>query len=88
MGGSVSIVTAVRNGVDVYLTLRLNGRGVYGLLDTGSDTLVISRRVIQTTQKLFAGKRDGDRPARRSGTHYDAVGARSDRCRGGLRGGE
>ena len=38
----------------MYLTLRLNGRGVYGLLDTGSDTLVLSRRVIQTTQKLFA----------------------------------
>ena len=32
-GGSVSIVTARRNGVDVYLALRLHGRGVYGLLD-------------------------------------------------------
>ena len=60
MRGSVSIVTAGRNGVDVYLALRLNGRGVYGLLDTGCDTSVISRRVIPnellkpTTQKLFA----------------------------------
>ena len=60
MGGSVTIVTAGRNGVDVYLALRLNGRGVYGLLDTGCDTSIISRRVIPnellkpTTQKSFA----------------------------------
>ena len=59
-GESVSIVTAERNGVDVYLALRLHGREVYGLLDTGCDTSVISRRVIPneplkpTTQKLFA----------------------------------
>ena len=59
-GGSVSIVTAGRNGVGVYLALTLHGRGVYGLLDTGCDTSVISRCVIpneplkSTTQKLFA----------------------------------
>ena len=45
-GGSVSIVTAGWNGVNVYLALKLHGRGVYGLLDTGCDTSVISRRVI------------------------------------------
>ena len=60
MGGSVSIVTDGRNGVDVYLALRLNGKIVYGLLDTGCDTSVVSRRVIpelqlkQTSQKLYA----------------------------------
>ena len=60
MGGSVSSVTAGRNGVDVYLALRLYRRGVYGLLDTGCDTSVVSRRVIpdlqlkQTIQKLYA----------------------------------
>ena len=60
IGGSVSIVTDVRNGVDVYLALRLNGKIIYGLLDTGCDTSVISRRIIpdqqlkQTTQKLYA----------------------------------
>ena len=60
MTGSVSIVTTERNRVDVYLALNLNGRGVYGLLDTGCDTSFISRRVIPnellkpTTQKLFA----------------------------------
>ena len=43
MGGSVSIVTDERNGVDVYLALRLNGKVVYGLLDTGCDTSVVSR---------------------------------------------
>ena len=60
MGGSVSIVTDGRNGVDVYLALGLNGRRVYGLLDTRCDTSVVSRRVMPnellkpTTQKLFA----------------------------------
>ena len=60
IGGSVSIVTDGRDGVDVYLALRLNGKLVYGLLDTGCDTSVVSRRVIpdlqlkQTTQKLSA----------------------------------
>ena len=60
MGGSVSIVTDGRNEVDVYLALRLKGKVVYGLLDTGCDTSVVSRRVIpdvqlkQTTQKLYA----------------------------------
>ena len=60
IGESVSIVTDGRNGVEVYLALRLNGRGVYGLLDTWCDTSVISRRVIPnerlklTTQKLYA----------------------------------
>ena len=60
MGGSVSIVTDGRNGVDVYLALRLNGKVVNGLLDIGWDTSVVSRRVIpdlhlkQTTQKLYA----------------------------------
>ena len=59
-GGSVSIVTDGRNGVEVYLALGLNGSGVYGLLITGCDTSVISRRVIPnellkpTTQKLYA----------------------------------
>ena len=44
----------------MYLALQLHGRGVYGLLDTGCDTSVISRRVVPneplkpTTQKLFA----------------------------------
>ena len=44
----------------MYLALRLNGKVVYGLLDTGYDTSVVSRRVIpnlqlkQTTQKLYA----------------------------------
>ena len=58
--GSVSIVTDGRNGVDVYLAHRLNVKVVYGLLDTGCDTSVVSRRVIsdlqlkQTTQKLHA----------------------------------
>ena len=70
MGGSVSIVTDGRNGVDVYLVLRLNGKVVYGLLDMGCDTSVVSRRVIldlqlkQTTQKLYAANRNGDSPAR------------------------
>ena len=56
----MSIVTAERNEVDVYQALRLNERGVYGLLDTGCDTFVVSRRVIpylqlkQTTQKLYS----------------------------------
>ena len=60
MGGSVSIVTDGRNGADVYLSLRLNGRGVYELLDTGCNTSVVSRRVIlnerlkPTTPKLYA----------------------------------
>ena len=46
--------------MEVYLALRLNGRGVYGLLDMGCDTSVVSRRVIPnellkpTTQKLYA----------------------------------
>ena len=63
MRGSVSIVTAGRNGVDVYLALRLNGRGVYGFQDTGCDTSVTSRRVSPnellkpTIQKLFAANR-------------------------------
>ena len=44
----------------MYLTIGLNGRRVYGLLDTGCDTSVVSRRVIPnehlkpSTQKLFA----------------------------------
>ena len=48
------------NGVDVYLALGLNSRRVYGLLDTGCDTSVVSRGVIPnellkpTTLKLFA----------------------------------
>ena len=60
MGGSVSIVTNGRNGVDVYLAIRLNGKLVYGLLDMGCNTSVVSRWVItvqqlkQTTQKLYA----------------------------------
>ena len=60
MGGSVSIVTDERNGVGVYLALRVNGKVIYGLRDTGCDTSVVSRRVIpdlqlqQTTQKLYA----------------------------------
>ena len=59
-GRSVSIVTDGRNGVKVYLVLGLNGRGVYGLLDTECDTSVVSRRVIPnellkpTTQKLYS----------------------------------
>ena len=39
--GSVSMVTDGRNGVDMYLALRLNGRVVHGLLDMGCDTSVI-----------------------------------------------
>ena len=31
-----------RNGVDMYLALRLNGKVVYGLLDTECDTSVVS----------------------------------------------
>ena len=60
MGGIVGIVTDGRNGVDVYLALRLNGKVVYGLLDTGCNMSVVIRRVIsdlqleQTTQKLYA----------------------------------
>ena len=60
MGGSINIVTDGGNGVDVYLALGLNGRRVFGLLDTGCDTSVVSRRVIPnellkpTTQKLYA----------------------------------
>ena len=44
----------------MYLALRLNGRGVYGPLDTGCDTSVVSRRVIlneqlnPTTQIFYA----------------------------------
>ena len=44
----------------MYLALKLHGRGVYGLLDTGCDASVISRRVVPneplkpTTQKLFS----------------------------------
>ena len=44
----------------MYLALRLNGKGVYGLLDTGCDTSVVSQRVIPdlhlqpSTQKLYA----------------------------------
>ena len=59
MGGSVSIVTAGRNGVNVFLVLRRIGRGVCRLLDAGCDTSVVSRRVIPdlrlkpTTQKLY-----------------------------------
>ena len=59
-GGSVSIVTDGRNGVEVYLDLGLNGRGVYELLNTGCDTSVVSRRVIPneqpkpTTQKIYS----------------------------------
>ena len=45
MRGWVSIVTDGRNGVDVYLALRLNGKGVYRLLDTECDTSVVNRRV-------------------------------------------
>ena len=58
-GGSVSIVTYGRNGVEVYLAFGLKGRGVYGLLNTGCDTSVVSRKVIPnellkpTTQKLY-----------------------------------
>ena len=58
--GSVSIVTNGRNGADAYLSLSLIGRRIYGLLDTGCDTSVVSRRVVQnellkpTTQKLYA----------------------------------
>ena len=46
--------------MEVYLALGLKGRGVYGLLDTGCDTSVVSRRIISnelfkpTTQKLYA----------------------------------
>ena len=60
MEGSVSIVTDGRNGVNVYLALRLVGKVVYGLLDTGCDTSVVTRRVFpdlqlkQNTQKLNA----------------------------------
>ena len=60
MRGFVSIVTDGRNGVDMYLALRLNGKVVYGLLDTECDTSVVNRRVIpdlqlkQTTHKLYA----------------------------------
>ena len=60
MRGSVSIVTDERNEEEVYLALRLNGRGVYVLPDTGCDAPVVSRRVIPnerfkpTTQKLYA----------------------------------
>ena len=59
MGGSVSRLTDGRNGVDVYLALGLNGRRVYGLLDGGCDTSVVSRRIIPNellkliTQKIF-----------------------------------
>ena len=44
----------------MYLALVLGGRRVYGLLDTGCDTSVVSRRVIPnetlkpTAQKLYA----------------------------------
>ena len=60
MSGSVNIVTDRRNGADVYLAFRLKGRVVYGLLDTGCDTSVVSRRLVPdvklklTTQKLYA----------------------------------
>ena len=60
MEGSVSIATDGRNGVEVYMTLGLNGKRVYGLLDTGCDTSVVSRGVIPneslkpTTENLFA----------------------------------
>ena len=59
MRGWVSIVTDGRNGIYVYLALRLNGKGVYRLLDTECDTSVVSRRVVTdvplkpTTQKLY-----------------------------------
>ena len=42
MGGSVSIVTDGRNGVSVYLTLVFGELRVYGLLDAGCDTSVVS----------------------------------------------
>ena len=44
----------------MYLAFRLNGRVVYGLLDTGCDTSVVSRKVVQDvklkpkTHKLYA----------------------------------
>ena len=53
-------MTDGRNGVDVYLALVLGGRRVYGLLNTGCDTSVVSRRVIPNemlkpkAQKLYA----------------------------------
>ena len=59
-GGSVSIVTDDSNGVDVYFALVVGGRRIYGLLDTGCDMSVVSRRVIlnetlkPTAQKLYA----------------------------------
>ena len=46
--------------MEVYLALELKGSEVYGLLDTGYDTSVVSRRVISnellkpTTQKFYA----------------------------------
>ena len=60
VGRSVSIVIDGRNRTEVYLALGLNGTGVYGLLDTGCDTSVVSRKVKlnellkPTTQKLYA----------------------------------
>ena len=70
MGGSISIVTDGRNGVEMHLALRQNGREVYGLLDTGCDQSVISRSVIpkevlkSTTKNLCAS----------NGTEIDLVG--------------
>ena len=76
-----------------YLALRLNGKVVYGLLDTGCDTSVVSRRVIpglqlkQTTQKLYAA--NGTEIALLGEVEHtlSMSGAGSDRCRGCLRGG-
>ena len=59
MGGSISIITDGRNGVDVYLALGLKGRRFYGLLDIGCDSSVVTRRIIPnellkpTTPKLY-----------------------------------
>ena len=67
IGGSVSIVTDGRNGVEVYLALVLNGRGVYGLLDTGCNTSVVNRRDIPNelinNREIIRRQWYGDSPA-------------------------
>ena len=75
VGGSISIVTNERNGADAYLPLSLNGRRIYGLLDTGCDTSVASRRVIpnellKLITEIIRRQRNRDSPGGRSGAHF------------------
>jgi hypothetical protein len=57
---TAKVITNGSNGVEVYFTVNLNGKKIYGLLDTGCETSAIGRRLIlnellrSTALKLFA----------------------------------